>query len=765
VGDAGRDSGKSGDSGPMQADPVKFAVPEKGGAVEVPSQSGAEPTKFEFPASSAGKMITLTPVAASEIGWPADQFAEVIRMEPDGATFAEPIVIRPASGDVIVLDFPSAGSKSKPEALPLNEAGDGFLLSHFSTLVVVPPANSCDGSSGWVVADAEASKAMCKDAAFPQYISFSCSAHVYCVAIEASCCASAGAKACTLDSRSLKASFTPAPYDERYPYCGGKPTQSEAGKGGTGGTAGHGGAGAGGSMAEAGKAAAGSGGESAAGSGGGGTGAAGTGGVGGTGAAGSGEGGVGGTGAAGSGQGGVGGTGAAGSEQGGVGGTGAAGSGQGGVGGTGAAGSEQGGVGGTGAAGSEQGGVGGTGAAGSGQGGVGGTGAAGSGQGGVGGTGAAGSEQGGVGGTGAAGSEQGGVGGTGAAGSGQGGVGGTGAAGSEQGGVGGTGAAGSGQGGVGGTGAAGGGGTGGSGGSSSPCDLAGTWQDVGPVANVEYFNAVWGNPTDDSDVWAVGKSTAEQSGIIAHWDGSDWSTVLAGVQGDELRGVWASTSGTVYAVGKGGAIHRYESGAWGMFNSPTSNDLYGIWGTDASHFWVVGASGAAFYFNGADWVDHSIVGSVDNHITTLRSVWSYDGETIWVTNNGSAASASDYVIQRYLNGMWTAYSPWSYYTQAVWGTSNDDIWAVGYAKGTSAHFDGVNWTGSSAPAGQPYLNSVSGRDSSNVWAVGDGGQIDYWDGNNWSACTKVTQSGLNSVSVSATEVWAVGSGGVVLRND
>ncbi|HKP57565.1 MAG TPA: hypothetical protein VJV78_12630, partial [Polyangiales bacterium] len=246
--DAGRDSGQppQSDSGPKQADPVKFAVPENGGAVEVPGMNGAEPTKFEFPASSGGMMVTLTPVAATEIGWPADQFAEVIRMEPDGATFAEPIVIRPASGDVIVLDFKSGAEKSAPEALPLNEGGNGFLLSHFSTLVVVPPAKSCDLRSGWVVADAEKSKEMCKTAAYPQYISFSCDVTPYCVSIEASCCAREGATACTLEARMLQAKFTRAPYDERYPYCGGKkPDEPKAGTGGAG-SSGQGGAGSGG---------------------------------------------------------------------------------------------------------------------------------------------------------------------------------------------------------------------------------------------------------------------------------------------------------------------------------------------------------------------------------------------------------------------------------------------------------------------------------------------------------------------------------------
>ncbi|HKU43917.1 MAG TPA: hypothetical protein VJR89_37410, partial [Polyangiales bacterium] len=258
-----------GDAGATQGKPVKFAVPAKGGTVQVQSANGEMTTSFDFPASAAGQMVTLTPVPAKEIGWPEEQFAEVIRMEPDGAKFDQPIVIRPASGNVIVLDFPSSGSKSKPEPLQLNDKGDGFLLTHFSTLVVVQPENSCDGRTGWKVEDSATAKTHCTDPDYPTYITFSCGEPEYCFSITAECCAKPGAKWCLTSHKDLSVSFQQAPYSERYPYCGEKPA-TDAGSGGAGGAraggsggsggnagrqpeAGSGGAGQGGSGGTAGK--------------------------------------------------------------------------------------------------------------------------------------------------------------------------------------------------------------------------------------------------------------------------------------------------------------------------------------------------------------------------------------------------------------------------------------------------------------------------------------------------------------------------------
>ncbi len=199
---------------------VSFKVPKAGGKVTVKSPDGST-LVFDFPKSAAGLDIKLTPVSAASIGWPAGQFAQVLRMEPDGTQFPDPITVRPSSRDVIVLDFPSSKKKSEPEPLPVNAAGDGVLLSHFSTLAVVSAASSCGSGSGFRVQTGSAAQAYCGGVAgFPTYVTFSCDASPYCFTFDLMCCAKSGATSCQLGDAKLAFSFKASGTSGGlYPYC------------------------------------------------------------------------------------------------------------------------------------------------------------------------------------------------------------------------------------------------------------------------------------------------------------------------------------------------------------------------------------------------------------------------------------------------------------------------------------------------------------------------------------------------------------------
>ena len=92
-----------------------FTVPMGGGSHDVPVGDGK--ISFAFPAASGGAKVTLTPATGRSIGWPDTEFEAVIRMEPDGMKFSEPVVIRPSSDELLVLNFPSSATLSAPEAL------------------------------------------------------------------------------------------------------------------------------------------------------------------------------------------------------------------------------------------------------------------------------------------------------------------------------------------------------------------------------------------------------------------------------------------------------------------------------------------------------------------------------------------------------------------------------------------------------------------------------------------------------------------------
>ena len=96
-----------------------------------------------------------------------------------------------------------------------------------------------------------------------------------------------------------------------------------------------------------------------------------------------------------------------------------------------------------------------------------------------------------------------------------------------------------------------------------------------------------------------------------------------------------------------------------------------------------------------------------------------------------------------------------------------DVWAVGLTNSPvpgaslAEHFSGSSWSVVS-PATAGFLWSVDGAAANDVWAVGDIGSFEHWNGAAWSSVAIPLPKGgsepvLRDVeSVSATDVWAVG---------
>ena len=221
-GGGGPDTSVATDTG--AGDPNAFTIPSTGGTASVALPGGAK-VDFVFPASAGGKTVVLTPSDATSIGWPADQFAGVIKMEPDGTTFADPVVVKPSTLDSLVFSFPTNAAQSKGEGLATNAAGDGVLLSHFSTLAIIPPKKSCGDRDGWVKADNAQECAAFAPAT--TRVTMDCTTDPYCARVTAHCCVTPGAESgCSLGSRDLVVSYAPAQNPPA--YCGATDAGSDA---------------------------------------------------------------------------------------------------------------------------------------------------------------------------------------------------------------------------------------------------------------------------------------------------------------------------------------------------------------------------------------------------------------------------------------------------------------------------------------------------------------------------------------------------------
>jgi hypothetical protein len=156
--------------------------------------------------------------------------------------------------------------------------------------------------------------------------------------------------------------------------------------------------------------------------------------------------------------------------------------------------------------------------------------------------------------------------------------------------------------------------------------------------------SVWGTST--SDIWAVGGDPDGQGSTVLHYDGTEWQELDTGTVGD-LWWVFGPPSGPVYMGGAGGAILRYQDGAFTPMQTPASDVIvFGIWGCSADDMWAVGGSGSGGGF-----------------------AWRLEGDA-WVPAEGFPAEVAK--------------------TDAVWkvyGRSCDDVWMVGTA-GLAIHWDG-----------------------------------------------------------------------------
>ena len=247
-----------------------------------------------------------------------------------------------------------------------------------------------------------------------------------------------------------------------------------------------------------------------------------------------------------------------------------------------------------------------------------------------------------------------------------------------------------------------------------------------------------------SDVWAVGHSGDPSSiplqTLTMHWDSTRWSIVPSPspgtYNGNVLNAVAGVSSNDVWAVGwyqsssagqEGGALTMHWNGTqWTIVPNPSRWPLYGITAIGSNDVWAVGEQ-SILHWNGTSWSMVSFPLPPNGSYPTLRGV--------------SAISAND---------LWVAgYSQWSYFD----GTRSAPL---------TYHWDGTRWSWvPNAGNIDEHFFGVAAIASNDVWAVGDNGQTQHWNGAEWSRVA-APYPGLGGrfngvAAASARDVWAVGS--------
>jgi hypothetical protein len=216
--------------------------------------------------------------------------------------------------------------------------------------------------------------------------------------------------------------------------------------------------------------------------------------------------------------------------------------------------------------------------------------------------------------------------------------------------------------------------------------------------------ALWWIHGQSADDWyAVGENGAilhSVAGIVIRED-VQTSAKLFGVYDDGVD-VWV-VGGDINA--NTGEIWKKSTDTWEkVYDAPAI--LFKVWNN-----WFVGDGGQVLYWNGTEFEDRA---PSDERFLTVRGA---SGDDVWVVGGLQTP-----VMWHYDNGTWTdhAIEPicGSQALMGVWTDVGEDVWVSGIA-GTTAVFDGENWTCADFP--------ISSADFHAVWKEGD--DVVYVGGN------------------------------------
>ena len=151
------------------------------------------------------------------------------------------------------------------------------------------------------------------------------------------------------------------------------------------------------------------------------------------------------------------------------------------------------------------------------------------------------------------------------------------------------------------------------------------------------LKGVWG--TSATDVFAVSDYVVGfGESQFLHYDGSAWS-VVNGIQGEALQGLWGSSSENIFAAGISGAVFHYDGNIWSAMTSGTTENLYGVWGSSDADVFAVGDDGTILHYDGNDtktW-EPMISGTTES----LEGVWGSSGANVFAVGDSGGIVCYD----------------------------------------------------------------------------------------------------------------------------
>jgi hypothetical protein len=265
---------------------------------------------------------------------------------------------------------------------------------------------------------------------------------------------------------------------------------------------------------------------------------------------------------------------------------------------------------------------------------------------------------------------------------------------------------------------------------------------LSPQAGVPIYG-IWA--TDTNDIYA------SSVGTILHYNGSAWTSAYAGAN-DTYNAISGASDNEIFTVGSLGDASIFTT-LWSNVNFGTGS-INDVWVVNANLVYGVGNGGQVGYYNGSSYLALTPASSSAN----LTAVWADKATNVYtVATNGSIAhltSGSSFTAMS--SGTGTQLN-------AIHGLSGVDVWAAGNSGTVLQSLAGTTkWTLGNAGT-TSNLHGIWDAGSGDVYAIGDAGTIQHYNGTEWLNMPSGVTSALRAVhGTSETHIIVGGDNGVVL---
>jgi cysteine-rich repeat protein len=243
-------------------------------------------------------------------------------------------------------------------------------------------------------------------------------------------------------------------------------------------------------------------------------------------------------------------------------------------------------------------------------------------------------------------------------------------------------------------------------------------------------------------LWA--SSTGEVFAAGARFNGTHW------LPSNAAYAIWGASPSDVYATDPlNSQLLHFDGVAWTKLAFLTSNGLYAMSGTSKNDVYAAGAQGTIFHYDGNSW-SKMTPGTTAN----FSAVYAASATRLF-------AAAGDAILM-YDAGSWSTSTTTSNFVSSLTGSGPGDVYAA-IGQNSVLHFDGTGWT-STGWSGDVYW--LWERAPGELYATGTAGGFYRYDGSSWTTIPGSKNGNqVQGLYGNASDVFVVYIDGTVMRWD